>query len=223
MNLFFTANIHKSFFRLATVSVLFLSACQGTVPYQAYNGPAKSANEIATFIVPAQYNLLSIDGVKYTRALLSDGDIVNLLPGSHQLIIEYHDIWDLTGEHHEKVTSKPISITFNTQAGNQYTINAAPLETVEQAQAFAKKPSISIVNATNKKTTPAEIKYNLYGRDLFTLLFGEPKPEFTSAPAKTEVSQSENNNSDALDTLKIWWEKADENQQNEFRQWLKNN
>jgi uncharacterized protein YccT (UPF0319 family) len=213
-----SANSHKIFFWI--IMILFLSACQGTGPYQAYEGPAKASNEIATFIVPAQYNLLSIDGVKYTKTLLKDGAIVNTLPGSHQFILEYHDFWDLTGESHEKVTSKPISITFNTQAGTQYTINATQLETIEQAQAFAEKPDINIVDTTTKQTTPAKIKYNLYGRDLFTMLFGAPKPEPTTSGMENTHAPVKDNN--ILETLKIWWEKADENQQKDFRQWLKN-
>ena len=181
MDHFFSNYFYNKFFWLI-IPIVFLSACQGTGPYQAYEGPPKAANEVATFVVPRQYNLLSIDGAHYQKKFLEEGATINLLPGSHQLIVEYHDIWDLTGQEHEKVTSKPMAITFTAQAGTQYSIKNVLLESVEQAQAFAEKPSISIVDTTNKQAVVAKIKYNLYGQGLFTTLFGASKPEPTISP-----------------------------------------
>ena len=147
---------NKSFWLI--IPILFLSACGSTGPHQAYEGPAKTDNEVATFTVPGQYNLLSIDAVHYQQTLLKDGAIIKLLPGSHQLIIEYQDIWNLTGEEHEKVTSKPIAITFTAQAGIQYSIHAAPLKSVEQAQRFAEQPSLSFMGMATKHTVSATLR-----------------------------------------------------------------
>ena len=221
MNHSFSDYLHNKFFWLI-IPILFLSACGSTGPYQAYEGPQKAADEVATFVVPAQYNLLSINAVHYQKKFLKDGATINLLPGSHQLIVEYHDIWDLTGQEHEKVTSKPMAITFTAQAGTQYSIHAAPLETVEQAQVFAKKPSISIIDIATKQTVSAKIKYNLYGQGLFTTLFGAPNPESTASSNGLEKMNTPNKDSNALEMLKVWWETADETQQGDFRQWLKN-
>ena len=207
---------NKSFWLI--ISILFLSACGSTGPYQAYEGPAKADSEVATFIVPTNYNLLSINAVHYQKKFLKDGATINLLPGSHQLIIEYHDIWDLTGQEHEKVTSKPIAITFTAQAGTQYSIHAEPLKSVEQAQVFAKKPSISIMDMTTKQTVSAKIKYNLYGQGLFTTLFGGSQPE-SAQPSVATTNTAKTGK--ALEMLKYWWETADESQQGDFRQWLK--
>ncbi len=220
MNHFFTSS-HNIPFLLITISMLFLSACQNTGPHQAYEGPAKKDSEVATLTIPGQYNLLSIDGGHYQQNILRDGAVLKMLPGSHQLIIEYQDFWNPNGEQTEKITSKLIAITFTARAGNQYTISAAPLESVEQAQAFAEKPSISITDTINKQAVPAEIKYNLYGRGLFTALFEKSQPESTVSPVVAEKMSSPNKNGKALEMLKYWWESADKNQQGDFRQWLK--
>jgi uncharacterized protein YccT (UPF0319 family) len=267
MNHSFSMSFHKISFGLIIISIL--SACQATGPYQAYEGPKKTAGEVATFVVPTNYNLLSINGSNYQKKFLEEGATINLLPGSHQLIIEYHDIWDLTGQDHEKVTSKPISITFITQAGTQYSINNTLLETVEQSRAFAEKPSIKIVDTTNKQDVSAKIKYNLYGRSLFALLFGDSRQGFAQAsstpsdtvPSATQIAKPTTISTvpvimpavtssttatkepvatpiakpkatakpdtparagQALEMLKYWWETADEKQQDDFSQWLKN-
>lgn len=218
MNQFISACSRQTSFLLITMSILFLSACQNIPPHQAYEGSPKADNEIATFSIPGEFNLLSIDGVKFKQLALRDGAIIKLLPGSHQLIIEYYDFFDLGGGEFEKVGSKPISITFTAEAGNQYSVNSVTFENVEKAQDFAEKPIVSIVNTANKQAVPAEIKYNLYGQGLFTTLFGGPK----SAPENYSATNKPSKDARALDMLKAWWENADEDQQDDFRQWLKN-
>ena len=222
MDQFISTCSHKTSFLLIAVSIIFLSACQNIPPHQAYEGSEKTDSEVATFTVPGQYNLLSIDGVKFKQLALRDGAIVKLLPGSHQFIIEYYDFFDLGGGEFEKVGSKPIAITFTAEAGNQYSVNSVTFEEVEKAQAFAEKPVIEITNATNNQAVPAKIKYNLYGKGLFTTLFGKSNSEPTTTPNETGNTYVINKEGKALEMLKYWWETADESQQDDFRQWLKN-
>ena len=227
MNHYFSGFFHKFIFFLITMSILFLSACQSSAPRQTYEGTAKPNNEVAIFTVPDPYNLLSIDGVKFSRYALSKDAVIELLPGSHQFIIEYQNFWDLGGGEFEKVTSKPIAITFTAQAGISYILKVTEFETLEDAQKFAEKPSVSIIDTTNKQIVSATVKANLYGKGLFTTLFkGEnsnPESLSTASPTSTAYTKNTVKNGQAFDMLRYWWENADENQQNEFRQWLKNN
>jgi uncharacterized protein YccT (UPF0319 family) len=210
----FSTNFQKISFVLI---MLFLSACQGIPPHQAYEGSVRADNEIAIFDIPSPYNLLAIDNVKFKQLALRDGSIIKLLPGSHQFIVEYQDFWDLGGGEHEKVTSKPMAITFTAQAGAQYKIILTQFKNLEKAQDFAENPSVNIINTKDKQPISAEIKYNLYGKGLFTTLFSGSK----SAPESYESTNKPGKN-EALDMLKAWWEEADEDQQDDFRQWLKN-
>ena len=209
------------------MSILFLSACQSSAPRQAYEGTAKANDEVAIFTVPDPYNLLSIDGVKFNQYTLRKENVIEILPGSHQLIIEYQDFWDLGGGEFEKVTSKPMAITFTAQAGISYILKVTEFEALEDAQKFAEKPSISVIDTTNNQIVSAKVKANLYGKGLFTTLFkGEdsnPESISTASPTSTANTNNTVKNGQAFDMLRYWWEKADENQQNEFRQWLKNN
>ena len=218
----FSTYSHKTSILLITMSILFLSACQNIPPHQAYEGEAKANNEIATFSLPGQYNLLSIDGVKFKQLALRDGAIVKLLPGSHQFIIEYYDFFDLGGGEFEKVGSKPMAITFTAEAGNQYSVNSVTFESVEKAQDYAEKPIVNITNTTNKQAVLARIKYNLYGKGLFTTLFGGSQPETAQYLDTAPNTKNPGKDGQALEMLKYWWETADEKQQGDFRQWLEN-
>jgi uncharacterized protein YccT (UPF0319 family) len=219
MRHYFSIYFHKVSFWLIIISIL--TACQSTGPYQAYEGSAKTDNEVSIFNVPDIYNLLSVDGVKFKQLALKDGAAVEVLPGQHQFIIEYYDFFDLGGGEFEKVISKPMAITFTTEAGNQYGVNSVTFDEVEKAQAFAEKPSISVTNITNNQAVSAEIKYNLYGKSLFATLFGESNSEPTTTPNEMGNTRVLNKDDKAPEMLMYWWEKADEKQQEDFRQWLK--
>lgn len=221
MNHFSTCS-HKISFLLISILVLFLSACQSIPPHQTYEGSAKMDSEVATFTVPGEYNLLAIDGVKFKQLALRDGAIVKLLPGSHQFIIEYYDFFDLGGGEFEKVGSKPMAITFTAEAGNHYSVNSVTFESVEKAEEFAEKPGIRITDTTNKQAVSAEIKYNLYGKGLFTTLFGGSQPEPAQYINTAPNTKYPGNGDQALEMLKVWWESADKKQQDDFRQWLEN-
>jgi len=110
-----------------------------------------------------------------------------------------------------------MAITFTAQAGVQYLLNVTQFKTLEKAQAFAENPSISITDTTNKQTVSVEAKYNLYGQGLFTTLFRESK----SAPENYSATNKPSKDGRAFDMLKAWWEDADEDQRDDFRQWLK--
>lgn len=216
---------------LTAIAFLFLTACLSTPVYQAYEGEAKADNEIAVFNIPAAFNLLAIDGAKYSRVSIKDGNTIKLLPGIHEYLIEYQDFWDSNGDDTEKVTSKPIAIRFTVQAGNQYTIDFGKIENVEQSQAFADKPKIAIIDLASRQTVSAEIKYNRYLVGFLGSLFGPS----TAAPSQPAAMSSQpapaapasnkpgtKHDGKALEMLKYWWETADKTQQDRFQTWLKN-
>jgi len=159
--------------------------------------------------------------VKYSRVILQNSSTVKLLPGSHQFIIEYQDFWENQSGETERVESKPFSVTFSADAGNQYNIDSAPLKNVKRAKIYAQKPTSTIVNTINKQPVPATFKYNLYGKDLFTTIFGTTDTEkMPATKPETTATTTPRKEGKALEMLKYWWETADDNQQADFRQWL---
>jgi uncharacterized protein YccT (UPF0319 family) len=217
---------------LTAISFLFLTACSGTPVYQAYEGEARAESEDALFKLPAAFNLLAVDGAKYSRVSIKDGATIKVLPGVHEYLIEYQDFWESNGDDFEKVTSKPIAIRFTAEKGKQYTIDFGKIENVEQSQAFADKPKIAIIDRTNGQSVAAEIKYNRYTGSFLGSLFG-PSTSAPSQPAFAPRSQpapaapatnkpATNRDGKALEMLKYWWETADKAQQDSFQTWLKN-
>jgi uncharacterized protein YccT (UPF0319 family) len=157
---------------LLTVFVaITLSACQGMSVHQAYDGAARPEAEVATIIIPEAFNILFIDRKKFGPALYSGNTNITVLPGKHQLIIKYKDFWDL-GDGSERIESDPISITMNVAAGNKYQVQFPKLANIEDARAYAKNPSIEVVDQSTHEKVAAAIEYKLYTSGFFSSLFG---------------------------------------------------
>ena len=139
--------------------------------------------------------------------------MIELLPGTHQFLFMYDDIWDLTGEEHERVKSKPISLTINASAGQEYKIKFKKPENVNEARSYAKHPSIEIYNISTNTAMAANIEYNIYTESFFSKLFGITRPANNN---QTDSGQT----NDALNMLKYWWEKASDNQRKAFQEWV---
>lgn len=173
---------------LSAFVVMTLSACQGMGVHQAYEGSPRPDNEVATIIIPEAFNILFIDRTKYGVALYSGNTNISILPGKHQLIIKYKDFWDV-GNQSERIESDPISITLDAVAGHRYQVRFATLANIEEARAFAKNPSIEIIDPSTHKNVAANIEYKVYTSSFFNTLFGSSNQAGENQPDKTQKSE----------------------------------
>jgi uncharacterized protein YccT (UPF0319 family) len=164
--------------------VITLSACGGMRVHQAYDGPPRPEAEVATLVIPEAFNILFIDRKKYGSALYSGNTNIAVLPGDHQFIIKYKDFWDL-GSGSERIESDPISITMDVVAGHKYQVQFAKLATIDDARAFAKNPSIQIIDPSSHEEVAANIKYKLYSSSFFDTMF-KPSDQDSSNQSNTE-------------------------------------
>ena len=239
----------QTIFWLAVISLVSLTACQSAGVYHAYEGSPRPDNETATIIVPVELEILFIDKAKYTKQFGLNEAKIKTLPGPHQFIIGYKDFWEIPGDQHERVESKPISLTVDAQAGQIYRVAFRKPTNIDEARSFAEKPKIDVIDTKTQASVPAEIKYQLYTKSFFTSLFAastpavttestqssssgdaqqigaEKKPILAAAPAaetsrQPPSSDTETKDQRALEMLKYWWKSADQQQQESFRQWL---
>lgn len=230
---------HSSFW-LAIALTLLLPACQGAKIHQTYEGPAKPENEVGTLSIPESFNILFINKKKFGPTLYSGNSKIGFLPGSHHIIIYYKEFWEIPGDEHERIESKPISIKFDAEAGQHYQIKFVPPENVDEARIYVQNPSIEFVNKATNTSAANSIEYNVYTRSFFTDVFGEedgsttesvpastvgmippttPAPTVAAPDATTSTSGTVQEDARALDMLKYWWESASETQRKAFQDW----
>lgn len=220
----------KQFVSLALIQIVFfgLPACQSQPTYRAYPG-TKAEDEIATLLVPIEFNLVNVDGKSYNQPLLANGIRIKFPPGTHQIVIKYVDFWDINADDHAKVASQPMLLKFSVAAGQRYAVVFDEPQNIKEAKAFASNPNVNIINKTTGTDIGAQTTYQLEEKS-FLANFMESLTGKDKAPAAPEqiadVSPPANpaanaTEARALEMLKYWWQKADARQQQAFMQWLK--
>jgi hypothetical protein len=116
----------------SVVIVLLLMAISGCTHIHLYEGPQRSEEELAYFIVnPDEVYVVSIDGVKYKKRFLLDTAFNGyLLPGRRRLTVRYNWVSYLPvgGTVGEYSTTSPFVKTycFDAEPGASYSAGATP-------------------------------------------------------------------------------------------------
>lgn len=172
---------------LTSFVIMTLTACGGMKVHQAYDGPARPEKEVATLVIPQAFDILFIDRKKFGPAIYSGNTNIAVLPGKHQVIIKYKDFWD-AGSGSARIESDPISITMNVVAGHKYQVQFTKLANIEEARAFAKNPSINIMDPSTHDKVAAAIQYKLYSSSFFSTMFGSNNQNSENQTNKEQAS-----------------------------------
>ena len=241
-----TVDSYRSSYFLAILLVILLTACSGSKIHQTYEGPAKLPVDVSIVSVPESFNILFTDRKKFGSTLYSGDTKLGFLPGPHQIIIYYKDFWEAPGDEYDRVESKPISIKFNAVAGQQYRVNYKKPENLEQARAYAKSPSIELINLTTNTNAATNVEYNVYTTSFFSKVFSDesgaieepapglttgitatpapttpvPTPKLAAPASSTDAASDTKTDARALDMLKYWWESASDDQKKAFHDWI---
>lgn len=194
-------------------------ACQRVMTHQAYAGPQRPAAEVATFVVPKEFELSFVGDQAITIPLLQDGAIIKVLPGPQRFVVYYQDFWNIGGDNQEKFTSQPMQLTFNAQAGETYTFTMPTLQRLDDVRAYIKTPTVTLVDGQGKAVADAQVIYNQGDRN-FLAGFAPATPPAASPQAQAE-SPPATGNSKALEMLQYWWREADPAQRAEFLRTVK--
>ncbi len=151
------------------------------------------------------FNLLYIDGEKYSS--LSDGARLELLPGKHQLVIEYDVFWDITSDVYDRVVSQPVMLSFESLPGRRYNLTFKLLKELKNAKAYAKKPDVEIVDLVSRQNVEVAHKYKLTDKG------------YVAAFVADNPMVGKNDKGNVPKMLEYWWQQADYQQQQSFLDW----
>lgn len=202
--------IHYRVLLWAMIALFTLTACQGQAVHRAYQGEAMPADKLAGFFVPAKFNILYIDDQPFETSILGHGITLELLPGKHQLVVEYDELWDITSDDHDRITSQPVLLSFTVKPGRQYGLQSTQIKGIDDARAYAKQPKVEIVEQRSRQTIPVAHRYRL-GDKKFTASFTADRPAMDNADKNNKAPQM----------LEYWWQQADDAQQQNFLNWAK--
>ena len=212
-------------FSVITLAVagLLAAGCSTQQYHDWYEGKAASAavlKSYKTVLVEA------IDGRDAGTAFIGQQHSYELAPGPHTVVVTYADMYDLTADDFEKVESGPVKIQFTAQAGKTYQLSHEPVDGVDAAKAFAKKPELAILNTATGQPVETSVEYAMPKRLLPTIRFAsEEEKVFASdyqaaAPGTAEPQLAGKDHLSALKMLQFSWEQASPEERETFLQWI---
>lgn len=115
-----------------------LAGC-AAAPLRHYEGAPRPSTEVAIVSLPEALEVVRIDGA--APAVLPAGwnrgtKTLELLPGRHELLVYYREIWAL-GNSHDVLRSQPARFVVDAVAGARYVLDYERPQTYSAAQALA--------------------------------------------------------------------------------------
>lgn len=210
-------NIRKFIF-YGMVLPLFLTGCavlNGKKVYQLYEEDDLAGRQPAIIYLPVQFELDVLDGndISATLGLVRPEEIaLHLKPGKHLLGAYYLDYWKRNEGGEERVESSTSILEFTVEEGKEYRLNMAWPKSYGEAiklesgyDFWLEEAKSAQVMARSRPMTVAELK----------------------AGAQASVSTLSATSSGGLEltpleSLQIWWGRANPNEQKRFREWIEN-
>lgn len=139
----------------------------------------------------------------------------NLPAGPVAITARYDQMFELSGDNHDYVRSKNISIKATLQEEGRYTLSTAENPKSHQAaKQYAKNPTLVIKKEGQTVATVSNADNSLSLAENFGALFGYEKD-------KKQVQHSTSNQLDVLDQFIQLWLVASDEERQKIRQWLK--
>jgi len=166
----------------------------------------------AEFTVPAQFQVLKIDGEKYTGSFFESTTTVNLTNGKHVVLLRYNELFeDADNDDHVKVKSEPFVVIFNMQDKPLFVV-AKEFADERAARQFALSPNVSL-KTNNNTTHPSEsLLLSQFETRQYQQVVSKHVEVISSEDNKIErsadIQTSTAKNSRALDMLLYWWSQA---------------
>lgn len=215
------------YFVLVTAG-LFTSGCATQQYHDWYEGePGDGAvlKSYKTVLVEA------INGRDAGSAFIGQEHSYELPAGKLTLLVSYADMYDQTADDFEKVSSSPVKIQFLAEAGKTYQLAHDPIENIQAAKAFAKKPEISVIDVAANQPVETTVEYTVPKRLLPSLRFASEEekvfasdyqtPTAVTEPSAAKPQLAEKKDLSVLKMLQFSWEQASEEERDLFLQWIK--
>ena len=189
----------------------------------------------STLKIPDAFNLLAVNGEKYSSGLFSNGSKIILPVGTNQIVLEYDELFEIDSDDHEIVGSDPFRIVLTLENGD-FKMEYQKPKSVEEATLFSKSPQVSIINDATQRPVEVTLEQLATVSGGFADFFIS-KPVVSGnveqknqviAPAyaqcqpqaMTDSSQQLTSAPVTFEMLQCWWRNAGENEQVKFKDWL---
>ena len=189
-----------------SICLVLLSACSQQTVMRLYDGPSLGSQYEATLKLPLNFKILSLDNqvIQDNRQKFRNQAItLQMAPGSHELILQYEDLWEVDNDNHQMVSSGPLVFVVKLQANENLTIEHAPLTSLTQAQQFSQQPLVKLVSQYQSVTASHLKKDNPFTFNEATKIQTVDKP--------------------VLKQLKFWWVQATAVEKDNFLKWQNSN
>ena len=208
-------------FRILLLSLIAVgvAACQGKNVYKAYEGDPKPASEIASVRIPVELRLEYVDDQPNKGVWFLDTTTIQTLPGKHRFIFYYEIFWEVSSSDAVKVKSQSFALTFDTKAGDVIAIEPPAINSLEDAQAFAKNPQFTLTNKTTDEPVAFEQTTRLEDKGYvasFVESVSKEQGSLAESTAATTGTGTAPQSREALDKLKHWWESAGAKERQDF-------
>jgi uncharacterized protein YccT (UPF0319 family) len=198
---------------LLMLSVLFLSACSTGKIIKTYDGDVLLVEELAVLIAPENIVVLSVNGNKVVRYLLSDLNVsYGLKPGENLVVFQYESVWakatreDPDAPRSVKITSQPKEVLVNAKAGEKLSFRFKAVDNVRDAEILAETFEAVLLDS----------KLNIVAQSTEV---GSHEDHKVKAKAVAEELTQENTELQTLDALKVLWAAATADEKKVFLSW----
>jgi uncharacterized protein YccT (UPF0319 family) len=194
---------------LLVSAMMWLTGCASTGPIRLYEGPARQQADVTHIQVPEQVQVMAMDGVEVTGALLQRGQALEVLPGEHVLTLRYVQLFQINSNDHEVVRSRQAALRFTAEAGETYRLEMDVQSSLDAARKFAKSPAFRVVN----------VKSGAMEQSVAIKSYAEASLVDTITKA-FESTQQQAQGQTHLDLLKDVWTRAVPEERTAFKKWL---
>jgi uncharacterized protein YccT (UPF0319 family) len=205
---------------LVGLLVLVSAGCATVKPRQMYEGPPRAEDRIARLLVPEVVQVLSVDGKDLdVRAfkLFGHRQELHLLPGRHRLTARYSVVLDLESEEHELFYAAPVTLEFDAEAGRVYRVahrtgrlRMEGEERMMDVELWVEAAAAKNPEPLSRAVEPADAPVVAAPTQAATTGTGAARPARTGDVPDVR----------ALDLLKVWWQRASQEERRAFLEWV---
>ena len=177
---------------LLFVTVLFVTGCATqSGTIKTFSEPVDEAI-VSGVSIPVAVNLVEVDGKPFNNLLRNNKTDYLFSPGFHKVTLQYEEIWEIGADDHSVIKSKKVEQEWNLVPGGKYALQVKVAKNLEESKVVATEfsPWIKLLE----------------------------KPAADNPTVAEALSRSAD--SQQLEQLKVWWERADEHDRSKFRQWI---
>ncbi len=173
-----------------------------------------------------------VDTVSVSPGLIGGQQAFLLAPGEHSLLLRYEDVWDVSSDDHDKISSPLIRLRFVGQAGKRYQLRHKDIKSIDESRTFATRPELQLVELPDGKTVDFDFEISRPRSSVSSFSFvSEPEYVFASEThqgsgkkkADVEPAEGKPDAVSALNLLKFSWGEASPEQRKAFLEWVKEN